>query len=102
MTFDPSRGSLNYRISWPLDATPCNLIPLWAGEFRDFNDWVSFATTRLTGTTNQRGVEAKAICVDARGRRCIMGADFMRARDENTFPVRYFWECVPASEAGQS
>jgi hypothetical protein len=95
--FDPSRGSLNYRVSWPRAATRCDLEPLWAGEFRDFDDWVSFATARLTGTTNQYGVEAPSICVDALGRRCIMGGDFMRARDEGTFPVRYFWECVPAS-----
>jgi hypothetical protein len=32
-----------------------------------------------------------AFCVDAQGRRCNVGKDFMRARDEGTFPVRYFW-----------
>lgn len=86
-------GSLNYRVSWPRPATPCDLVPLWKGEFRDFDDWVSFATTRLTGTTDERGVEVSAICVDALGRRCSVGAHFMRARDEGAFPVRYFWEC---------
>lgn len=91
-----SAGSLCYRVSWPRPATPCNLVPLWKGEFRDFNEWVSKATTRLTGTHNGRS-EVKAICVDALGRRCHDGGDFMRARDEDAFPVRYFWECVPAT-----
>jgi hypothetical protein len=89
-------GSLNYRVSWPRPATPCNLQPLWKGEFVTFGDWVNFATTRLTGTTDERGVDVSAICVDALGRRCSIGAHFMRARDEDAFPVRYFWECTPA------
>lgn len=88
-------GSLNYRVSWPRPATPCDLVPLWAGEFRDHADWVNFATKRLTGTYNDRS-EVKAICVDALGRRCHDGGDMIRARDEGAFPVRYFWECVPA------
>lgn len=89
------RGSLDYRTSWPRPATPCGLVPLWKGEFKDFGDWVSFATTRLTGTTDDMGREIPVICVDALGRRCTIGRDFMRARDEGTFPVRYFWECAP-------
>jgi len=28
------------------------------------------------------------ICIDAKDRRCRVGADFMRARDEGAFPVR--------------
>ena len=91
--FDPSRGTLIYRRRWPRDPSPCDLVPLWAGEFRDFNDWVSFATQRLTGTGDER-VEMPAACIDNIGRRCTIGAHFMRARDEGTFPVRYFWECV--------
>jgi hypothetical protein len=39
------------------------------------------------------GERVGAICVDALGRRCNIGADFARARDEGAFPVRYFWEC---------
>lgn len=29
------------------------------------------------------------------GRRCWSGKQFMRARDENAFPVYYFWEMQP-------
>lgn len=94
---DTSLGSLDYRKSWPRSATSCDLVPLWAGEFATHGDWVNFATKRLTGTTGMYGVEAKAICVDARGRRCLGGGDMARARDEDAFPVRYFFECVPAA-----
>ncbi|ABQ68574.1 hypothetical protein Swit_2215 [Rhizorhabdus wittichii RW1] len=91
-------SAITYRISWPRPATPCALQPKWAGEFRNFDDWVSFATTRLTGTVdNLTGSELRAICVDALGRRCTMGAHFMRARDDDAFPVRYFWELEPVA-----
>ena len=84
---------LHYRTRWPRRPTPCDLVPKWTGEFASFDDWVSFATARLTGTTDEDGFEVPAICVDALGRRCSKGAHFARARDEDAFPVRYFWEC---------
>ncbi len=93
---DTALGSLDYRKSWPRSATPCALVPLWAGEFASHADWVNFATKRLTGTTGTYGTHAAAICVDALGRRCLGGGDMARARDEDAFPVRYFFECVPA------
>ena len=36
------------------------------------------------------GEDVRAICVDALGRRCNIGADFARARDEGAFPVPLF------------
>ena len=99
---DTSLGSLDYRKSWPRPATPCELVPLWAGEFVSHADWVNFANKRLIGTTGTYGNEAKAICVDARGRRCLNGGDMARARDEDAFPVRYFFECVEPAAAGVS
>jgi hypothetical protein len=86
-------GNVSEPTSWPRSATPCDLVPAWAGEFRDFDDWVNFATHRLTGATGTRRQNVPAICVDSLGRRCTIGSDFMRARDEGAFPVRYFWEC---------
>ena len=77
-------GSLDYRISWPRPATPCNLQPLWKGEFASFDDWCNFASKRLTGTNNGRS-EVKAICVDALGRRCSDGCDFMRGSCPSTW-----------------
>ena len=85
--------TLRYPTGWPRAATPCTLVPMWAGEFKDHADWVNFATCRLTGCRGSVGEEVKAICVDSIGRRCNVGADFSRARDEGTFPIRYFWEC---------
>ena len=86
---------LSYPTRWPREATPTNLVPMFAGEFRSFEDWVSFATARLTGCLDSNGHEISAICVDALGRRCANGRDMAQARDENAFPVRYFWECEP-------
>jgi hypothetical protein len=102
-------GNVSEPCSWPRPATPCDLVPAWAGEFRDFGDWVNFATKRLTGAIGSCGQDVAPIaigscgqdvapiCVDTLGRRCAIGADFLRARDEETFPVRYFWECRPAA-----
>jgi hypothetical protein len=83
---------------WARRASPCDLVPIWAGEFASFADWVNAASRRLTGCYGSMGQEVPAICVDALGRRCSIGADFMRARDEDAFPVRYFWECQPAPQ----
>lgn len=83
--------------SWPRPTTPCDLVPRWEGEFRDHSDWVSFASKRLTVAADSNGFELKAICVDTLGRRCANGRDMARARDEGTFPVRYFWDCWPAN-----
>lgn len=67
------------------------LLPNWAGQFRTFQHWVDHAS---------RYIDKHAVCIDAKGRRCLIGKDFMRARDENAFPVRYFWDCAAAIERG--
>lgn len=73
------------------DPTPLvGFEPDWLGQFDTFQDWVSHASRALTGHEGSLGEEVKAICVDAKGRRCNCGGDFMRARDEDAFPVRYF------------
>lgn len=91
---EPSPSGLVYPTGWRRRATPCDLRPRWAGEFRSFEDWVTNATSRLAGCQHPTGrLDVPAICVDARGRRCSIGSDFRRARDEDAFPIRYFWEC---------
>jgi len=52
------------------------------GEFRTFVEWVNKAASWIGGTG--------AKCYDAKDRRCPSGAEFMRARDENTFPIRWY------------
>jgi hypothetical protein len=52
------------------------------GSFRSFAEWVNKA--------NQRTYQEGTVFLDARRRQCRTGADFMRARDDGAFPVRYF------------
>lgn len=73
--------------------------PDWAGQFDSFEDWVNHATRALTDWRGSVGEQVGAICVDARGRRCNVGKDFMLARDESAFPVRYFWQLRARAEA---
>lgn len=75
--------------------TPAPLVPKWAGQFDTHDAWVACATARLTGAVGSVGQDVPPICVDAKGRRCNVGRDFARGRDEGAFPVRYFWECEP-------
>jgi hypothetical protein len=43
------------------------------------------------GAIGWRGHHFTTMCFDSRGRRCRQGSDFMRARDEGTFPVIWIW-----------
>jgi hypothetical protein len=72
----------------PHPAQPCNLKPRWEGQFTTFETWVNKASS---------WIDKDAVCIDAKGRRCLIGRDFMRARDEGAFPVRFFWNCEPLS-----
>lgn len=75
------------------------LLPRIEGKFDTFSDWLNLASTVLTVKKSSTGAMLPAICVDSVGRRCWQGKDFQRAKDENTFPVYYFWECRVASIA---
>ena len=69
--------------------------PKIAGQFETFDAWVMRASRTISEPhcpTDTTGQTIRAICVDAKGRRCQCGGDFMRARDEGAFPVVYFWE----------
>jgi len=66
--------------------------PEWAGQFDTFEDWANHAQRALGGHTGSVGEDLQAFCVDAKGRRCNVGNDFMLARDEDAFPVRYFFD----------
>lgn len=62
-------------------------------EFTSFEVWVTKARSWLGGIsgggTKYKKPE-KVVCFDAKGRVCRRGADFMRARDEGTFPVKAY------------
>ena len=53
------------------------------GEFLTYEEWA-----RLGPLPPFRS----AVFVDALGRRCLTHRDFVRAREDGAFPVRYFWE----------
>lgn len=53
------------------------------GEFHSFAEWVNKASSWI-GFTGAK-------CYDAKDRPCRNGGDFARARDENAFPVRWYY-----------
>lgn len=63
------------------------------GRFTSFQQWVNKATSWIGGTN--------PLCADAKDRICRNGGDFMRARDENAFPVRFWFEEGPAQTVKQ-
>lgn len=76
------------------------LEPVWEGQFNEFEDWVNCAAKFLRDPkhVDANGMTLAAVCVDTDGRRCVTGADFMRARDEKKFPVRFFFRMADRSK----
>jgi hypothetical protein len=73
--------------------------PNIAGEFKTFDDWVNRASRTIAERycpVDGVGDPQRPMCIDSKGRRVQVGRDFMRARDEGTFPVYYFWNCENA------
>ena len=63
-------------------------------QFDTFEQWVGKASSWLTrhpDYSDERHNTFRAICFDAHGRRCAIGRDFARARDEDTFPIKWLW-----------
>ena len=56
-------------------------------SFPDFNSWVNHAS-RIWRLHEVRAQDT--LCIDAEGRVCTKGAEFMRARDEGSFPVKVY------------
>ncbi len=56
-------------------------------EFDSFDHWCDTAQMQFARAGVRGG---QCICVDAFGRVCTKGAEFMRARDEDRFPVKVF------------
>jgi hypothetical protein len=68
-------------------------------RFDSFAQWFDEGPSWL----GRRGPNETAVCLDARNRPCVANADFMRARDQKTFPVRWLWpEDVAALAAAQA
>jgi hypothetical protein len=59
-----------------------------AFRFDSFEHWVNKAQSWFASRIPDRArLGRRYLCIDAAGRVCMIGADFMRARDEGTFPV---------------
>ena len=58
-------------------------------RFESFDQWVNKAQSWFPrhGFHKTNLQTEKPVCVDAKGRICRIGLDFMEARDEDAFPV---------------
>lgn len=56
-------------------------------EFTTFENWCNSAQSKfmLAGVTGK-----DVLCIDSQGRVCQKGLEFMRARDDGSFPVRVY------------
>lgn len=69
-----------------MSTTPVHLGPAVI-QFQSFSSWVN----RAQHAWQAIGVRSDdTICLDAKGRMCRMGRDFMIARDEGAFPVTVY------------
>lgn len=72
-------------------------------QFSTFIEWVNKASSWLTRHPDFNSQGFRAICFDTKGRLCRCGRDFMRARDEDAFPVRWLWpDQVPELAASEN
>ncbi len=69
-------------------------------EFSTFDNWCDTAKWKFADA----GLSGRhALCIDTKGRICTKGAEFMRARDEGTFPIRVYAAVVtPEDEAAEA
>lgn len=58
------------------------------GEFASYVQWVNTAASWIGSIS--RGRNYAVLCIDTKNRPCFIGADFMRSRDDNAFPVSYY------------
>jgi len=55
-------------------------------EFKDFETWVNKASSWL----GNRADKERLICIDTLNEKCTSGADFHKARDRKSFPVKVY------------
>lgn len=73
-----------------------NTLTLELGEllfdFKSFDNWCDTAKMKFKahGVSGQTIGHQFAICIDTKNRVCQSGKEFMRARDEDAFPVRVY------------
>jgi hypothetical protein len=60
-------------------------------QFLSFADWVNNATKKFRQANR---TDASVLCIDTKGRVCNTGREFMRARDDNAFPIKAYVKVV--------
>jgi hypothetical protein len=60
-------------------------------QFDSFEHWVNHASTEFAKAAV---AGHHCLCVDAKGRLLIMGKQFMRSRDDGSFPVKVYRKVV--------
>jgi len=63
-------------------------------QWDTYEDWLSsigFTPWRPNASDGDGPPNVEAMALDDRNRPCLNRADFQRARDEGTFPVRWLW-----------
>lgn len=68
-------------------------------EFRSYLQWVNKASSWF-GNLGSHARRQNVICVDAKGRICRTGREFMRADRENAFPVKAYEAALTSAEGG--
>jgi hypothetical protein len=100
--FDRARAMLSASPALaPTDEAPRVQLGPEAFRFTNFQQWVNKAqgwfVSRMPFDA-QRG--KRYVCIDAAGRICVIGSDFMRARDEEKFPIIVFLIDRPKVDTG--
>lgn len=67
-------------------------------QFDSHAQWVNFASTWLTRHSDYHHKFFRTICFDTLGRRCQYGRQFREAKEQGTFPIRWWWPDQPISE----
>lgn len=89
-----SADGTNGMVRWDrLRAARHSLPTNWTlgGEFRSFENWCNKASSWIGPAARKLCGAQEVRCLDAKNRECLSGREFMRARDEGAFPVRYYF-----------
>jgi hypothetical protein len=77
---------------YPMDVL-VGYAPRWVGQFDTYHDWLTHQDAALCdGPGDSNGKIMPAVCIDAKGHRCVTSDDFVLSWGDDAYPVRYFWD----------
>jgi hypothetical protein len=88
----PTLAALESRPDAPAVVPECRIVRLGPHlfSFASFDEWVNHAQSRYHWAYQKGYAEHEVVAIDAAGRVCAAGLQFMRARAENLFPVSVY------------